>query len=584
MANKINDWVLELGWDASKAEKGMQALEKKFKKMDLRYNVGAKSGKGGGGGAGSRSPSVASSKKAERDSKKKVGNGFGGRFASNLTPLNYDQRARQGQNIDSSITSASQGIQKLSGKGDEFSKTRVRLLTAEIIKLARAKKDLSKITYSNTKAYSVLKQEVAASTSRIKNLRTELKQTSSTAKGTSSSIQHVARSFKLMALSAVSGYAIVNMGRAIGGTATEMDALRSSMLAASGNSLQAGKDFGWVRSQAMRLGRDLQTSVGGFQQIGTAARAAGISSDQSKEIFLGAAEASTAFGLSSSDTAGVFRAFTQIMSKGNVQAEEIRGQLGDRLPGAFNIAATAMGMTTDEFNKQLKAGRVNSKEFMTKFVPALRAYASESGAVAAGMKTIRAEQNRMKTSFVDFSTQMLDAGLKGTMMNMYATGANLLELVAPIGTGIISIIEPMTTLGRISTETWSTLVDLMLSAIGLRDELTEKEKAAALKDGPSYFAEGGEFDKLGLNLGLLGQGVLEEIADQFKRSGRSNIIGSLTSGTDAMSSIYKEREKQIAYNITINANGLEAHEVAEKVMDAQNQAQQDAIDSVASEI
>ena len=41
-------------------------------------------------------------------------------------------------------------------------------------------------------------------------------------------------------------------------------------------------------------------------------------------------------------------ALAQMASKGTVQAEELRGQLGERLPGAFKIAAAAMGVTQAE--------------------------------------------------------------------------------------------------------------------------------------------------------------------------------------------------------------------------------------------
>ena len=60
-------------------------------------------------------------------------------------------------------------------------------------------------------------------------------------------------------------------------------------------------------------------------------------------------------------------AFSQIVSKGTVQAEELRGQIGERIPGAFNLAAKAMGVTTKELNKMLEQGQVISADFLPKF-------------------------------------------------------------------------------------------------------------------------------------------------------------------------------------------------------------------------
>jgi tape measure domain-containing protein len=51
------------------------------------------------------------------------------------------------------------------------------------------------------------------------------------------------------------------------------------------------------------------------------------------------------------DQRGIFKALEQMLSKGNVQAEELRGQLGERLPGAIYFSAKALGVTTRELNK-----------------------------------------------------------------------------------------------------------------------------------------------------------------------------------------------------------------------------------------
>ena len=59
------------------------------------------------------------------------------------------------------------------------------------------------------------------------------------------------------------------------------------------------------------------------------------------------------------------------MSKGTVQAEELRGQLGERLPGAFNLAAQAMGVTTQELNKMLDNGEVLAIDLLPKLAEVL---------------------------------------------------------------------------------------------------------------------------------------------------------------------------------------------------------------------
>lgn len=83
-------------------------------------------------------------------------------------------------------------------------------------------------------------------------------------------------------------------------------------------------------------------------------------------------------GLNSQQVESLNRAVTQIMSKGTVQSEELRGQIGEALPGAFQIAARAIGKTTAELGKLLELGHVAAEDFLPKFSAAL----GRTGAIA----------------------------------------------------------------------------------------------------------------------------------------------------------------------------------------------------------
>jgi tape measure domain-containing protein len=77
-------------------------------------------------------------------------------------------------------------------------------------------------------------------------------------------------------------------------------------------------------------------------------------------IFESIAKAGASMGLSLDAQNRAFVALNQMMSKGKVTAEELRGQLGEALPGAFVIMAKSMGVTTAELDKMLKLGQVNT--------------------------------------------------------------------------------------------------------------------------------------------------------------------------------------------------------------------------------
>jgi hypothetical protein len=76
-----------------------------------------------------------------------------------------------------------------------------------------------------------------------------------------------------------------------------------------------------------------------------------------------------------------------MISKGNVQAEELRQQLGERLPGAFQYAARAMGVTTQELNDMLENGEVLADDLLPKLADELdRTFGPNVAAAADSLK------------------------------------------------------------------------------------------------------------------------------------------------------------------------------------------------------
>jgi tape measure domain-containing protein len=95
----------------------------------------------------------------------------------------------------------------------------------------------------------------------------------------------------------------------------------------------------FIRDAASRLGLEFQSTAAAYAKFAAASRGTALEGGQTRDIFTGIAQASAALGLSSEETAGALTAVQQIISKGKVSAEELRGQLGERLPGAFQRGA-----------------------------------------------------------------------------------------------------------------------------------------------------------------------------------------------------------------------------------------------------
>jgi tape measure domain-containing protein len=152
----------------------------------------------------------------------------------------------------------------------------------------------------------------------------------------------------------------------------EMERIENSLTAATGSAEAAGEAFEFVSEEAERLGLDLQTAGRGFAQLSAAAQGTALEGQAIRDIFTGVAEAATALALSPAEASGAITAITQIIGKGVVSMEELRQQLAERVPGAFQIAARAMGLTTRELNKLISSGELAAEDFLPKFAAELR--------------------------------------------------------------------------------------------------------------------------------------------------------------------------------------------------------------------
>lgn len=191
--------------------------------------------------------------------------------------------------------------------------------------------------------------------------------------------------------------AIKSLGAEALSVAVKFDRIDNSLKTVFGSTAKAQQEFEGIRKEADRLGLDLGKAADGYIKIAAASRGTKMEGQATKDIFLGVAEASTALSLSGEQSNGALLAISQIMSKGKVQAEELRGQLGERIPGAFQIAARAMGVTTMELDKMMERGELVSEDFLPKFANQLRT--EFAGPAVDASNSIAAAQNRLRNEW-----------------------------------------------------------------------------------------------------------------------------------------------------------------------------------------
>lgn len=196
--------------------------------------------------------------------------------------------------------------------------------------------------------------------------------------------------------------AIVGLTAAFGGLSfaiirneEQFQKVENTLAAATGSINASANSMAFVKEQAIELGLNLQSTAQQFASLQAAARGTSLAGREAEEIFEGIVTAGRAMGLTAQDIGGALRAVQQSISKGTVQAEELRGQLGERLPGAFQIAAESMGVTTAELNKMLEQGEVLASDLWPDFADVLQN--RFSGAARQAAKDIAGVNQRLGT-------------------------------------------------------------------------------------------------------------------------------------------------------------------------------------------
>lgn len=190
--------------------------------------------------------------------------------------------------------------------------------------------------------------------------------------------------------------------------ARTVERFNSSLLAVTGSTDKAKAALGFVRREADALGLDLASTADGFVRLAASTQGTELAGKRTEAIFHAVAQASTVLGLSTEQTNNAINAIGQIASKGTVQMEELRGQLSEALPGAMQVAARAMGVTTGELAAMVEKG-VDASEFLPKFAAELdRTF---RGGAAEAAKGTTAEFNRLKTAVFEVAAAVGGSGL-----------------------------------------------------------------------------------------------------------------------------------------------------------------------------
>ncbi len=222
------------------------------------------------------------------------------------------------------------------------------------------------------------------------------------------------------------------------------------LLAATGSASGAAAQFEYLRKNADTLGLDLRTSAQEYTRLAASATAMNVAVDKQQQLYTALSQASTVLHLDQQKVQFATLALTQMFSKGKIQAEELRRQLGEAIPGVvprFQKAVMEVTKGTDlakySFEDLMKRGLLNTAKFLPQLIQAL----SETGrGWQDAAQGLNAELNRLKTAWfdlkVDLSKGLFNDAMIAVVRFMSANLKEMTGVVAGLGTAFAVALAP----------------------------------------------------------------------------------------------------------------------------------------------
>ena len=305
------------------------------------------------------------------------------------------------------------------------------------------------------------------------------------------------------------------------------EGLKNSIGFALGNDPQKiGDEMAYITGQADRLGVSLEQGAKGYVKFAASASKSGAPLKEVRFIFETLAETARTLSLSPDELNGLLLAVGQSFSKGKIQAEELRGQIGERLPGAFAFAQEALKKFFPNLDKALEKGQVGAEHLVVVMESVRRAAQDQ---LPQAIKSLDAEQQRFNNSVLKFKLQIAEAGFADAYVGLLKQlteimksqdgkelAKNISDLASAMVKGISTIVQYRSEIGLVLQVFAAFIAGGLITKVGV--SLTVFTGLASAL-APVVFTLAGAFRALGVTVAAvfagfqLGQRLRDEFQD-----------------------------------------------------------------------
>lgn len=220
----------------------------------------------------------------------------------------------------------------------------------------------------------------------------------------------------------------------------EVQKMQTVMLMASdGQKDQLDHNLKFVKDSAQEMGISYTEFGSAYAKMLSATKDSDLSLKSKEDMFTNLSKYMVAIGTTAEDQKGVFRALTQMFTKGKVQAEEILQMAERGVPAAMEIKKAALQglkMTEKEFDLAQKKGLLDPSKLLPLMSKALGDLAVKTGAYDQATKSSAAAQERLNTQLKLFAHAIMQGGLDKALAKMFDGLTEIVKVLVPVIQGI----------------------------------------------------------------------------------------------------------------------------------------------------
>ncbi|EPD1791989.1 tape measure protein [Escherichia coli] len=225
------------------------------------------------------------------------------------------------------------------------------------------------------------------------------------------------------------------------------------------------KDF--TKSLAQTTGLDIAELQSQFAGFGASAKES-MGIQGSEELFRNMIGYSRLMGRSEEEIKRALTALSQMAGKGQIMAEELKGQLAEAVPGMVQVFAKATGKSEQELFDAMKKGALKSADTLQKVTQELNKQITAKGGWKAISESTQAQLGNLKNSW----NTTLDSIFRGSENGLQDFTRSLTTLLNALGGSGKSLGESLGSLMTSMSSGVDSLTDISYRVRAFFDEVT----------------------------------------------------------------------------------------------------------------